>query len=370
MVTATGCKSKREIRLFEDLPELLHGSDPGFIPPFPGTVSGVLQQSHPSHRRGEILPYVAWDAGSPVGRIAAIVNRAHNEYHGDRIGFFGFFDFVDDGEVAGLLFETALHELRSRGLELARGPYNPSSNDECGLLIEGFESPPFVLMPYNPPYYVRRYADLGLVKARDLYAYYLSDAAQGIERTQRIVERLSRNANITVRSANLKKLDEEIRILRSLYNATLGAQWGFVPISAEDLEYAVRELRHVLDPEMVLFAEKDGEPIGISVIIPNVNEFMLRAKGSKGWIRTLRFLWYLKTKRPREARLAILGVLPEHRRKGVAPAFYFESLKRGKEKYVGAELGWVLDNNDEVNKVADLMGAKRYKTYRIFETQI
>ncbi len=370
MISVTACKSKRDFKLFERIPELLHRDERNFVPPFPGTVASFLETNHPFHSRGEILPFIAWKSGRPAGRVAAIVNRAHNEYQNDRVGFLGFFDFADDISVAQHLFETAQQEIEKRGLESIRGPYNPTSNDECGLLIDGFELPPFVMMPYNPQYYVDHYGELGLNKIRDLHSYHIGDAEQGLERTQRIVERLTRKANITVRSANMSKLDDEVRILHSLYNATLGKQWGFVPISTEDLEFSMKDLRQVLDPEMVLIAEKDGQPIGISVTIPNINEFMLMAKGSRGLIRTLRFLWYLKTRRPTEARLAILGVLPEHRRRGVAPAFYFESLQRGRKKYVGGEIGWVLDNNDEVNKAAELMGATRYKTYGIFEKTI
>ena len=361
------CESRKDLKRFEEVPESLFGNDPNFVPPFAGSVVDVLDKSHPFHSRGDILPFIAWQNEKPIGRIAVIRNHAHNEYHNDKTGFFGFLDSIDDNEVFNQLVDVALNQAGEWGLECIRGPYNPSSNDECGLLVDGFDTPPFVLMPYNPSYYLNRYEQAGLVKVKDLFSYHLSEAEKGLDRTKKIVERFAKQANITVRSANLKNLDEEVRILHYLYNETLGEQWGFVPVSIEDLQHSVKDLKQVLDPEMVLIAEKDGEPIGISVTIPNINEFMLRAKKSKGLLRTLKFIWYLKTRRPAEARLAILGVLPDHRRKGVAPTFYFESLRRGKEKYVGGEIGWVLDNNDEVNKAAGLMGAKQYKTYRIFE---
>ncbi len=367
MTKVEPCLTRKDFKLFEQLPERLIGSDPNFLPPFPGTVSKILDKRHPFHRRGDLFPYVAWRNGEPVGRVAAIVNRAHNEYHHDDIGFFGFFDFIDDPEVSAKLLETAEGDIRRHGLRVIRGPYNPSSNDECGLLVHGFDSPPFVLMPYNPHYYLEHYTRLGLHQARDLYAYYISDATEALSRTGPIVERLKRRAGITVRCADLKKLHDEVRVLQSLYNETLGNQWGFVPVSVEDLEFAVKDLKQVLDPELVLIAEKDGEPVGISVSIPNVNEFMLKAKASKGWLRILKFVWYVKTRRPREGRLAILGVLSGHRNKGVAPAFYFETIKRGIDRYQGGEIGWVLDVNTEVNKAAELLGAKRYKTYRIFD---
>ncbi len=313
---------------------------------------------------------MAFRDGKPVGRIAAVVNNAHNEYYHDKMGFFGFFDSVDDPEVATKLFDTAKAELKRRGLDTIRGPYNPTVNDECGLLVEGFDSSPMVMMPYNPAYYLGLYDRLGLTRARDLYAFYISAATEAPKRILKIAERVQRTTGLTIRPLNLKKLNDEIVIIHKLYNETLDRNWGFVPVSLEDLQFAAADLKAILDPEMVMIAEKNGRPVGFSMVIPNVNEIMWRVKGSSTLMRILKFLWFLKTQGPKEARLAVLGVTPEFRGKGVAALFYAETLLKGKKKFIGGELSWVEETNDEIMKGITVMGGQRYKTYRIFEAAL
>ncbi len=303
-----------------------------------------------------------------MGRIAAIINRHHNNYYKDKLGFFGFFDFANDVEVARSLFDRASMELRTKGFsDGLRGPYSPTVNDECGLLVDGFETAPFVMMPYNPHYYTEIYEKIGLKPARDLFAYYLSSAGSPPERIERVVQRVKRTTGIQLRNINLKKLDQELAIIQKLYNVTLDRNWGFVPISLEELQFAANDLKAIVDPSLVLIAEKDGVPIGFSMVIPNINEHMWRAKQSKGLMRVLKFLWYLKTRAPKEARLAVMGVSPEYRNKGIAALFYYESLVRGKKKVIGGELSWVEESNEEMIRAIELMGGKKYKSYRIFE---
>jgi hypothetical protein len=316
------------------------------------------------------VPFVAYRDGKPVGRIAAVVNRAHNEYYKDSLGFFGFFDFIDDEEVARALIEAAKTELKKHGLTGIRGPYNPTSNDEMGLLVEGFDSIPFVMMPYNPAYYQKMYEKLGLQPIRDLLAFHISADVHPPERVKKIVERVKRSTGLTVRNINMKDLPNELKIIRDLYNVTLDRNWGFVPITLEDLEFAANDLKAIVDPSMVLIAEKKGVPAGFSMTIPNVNELMWKTKGSSTLMRILKFVWYLKTSHPKQARLAILGVKPEFRNSGISALFYYETLVRGKNKYTGGELSWVEDNNQEIIKGISVMGGKAYKSYRIYETPL
>lgn len=307
--------------------------------------------------------------GKPAGRIAAVINRAHNEYYHDKTGFFGFFDSANDPEVASALVERAKAELKARGMEVARGPYNPTSNDELGLLVEGFDSIPFVMMPYNPPYYLDLYERAGLKPARNLYAFYMSGATTAPERILKIAERVKRTTGLTVRPINMKKLHDELKIIHQLYNQTLDRNWGFVPITLEDLEFAANDLKAIVNPDLVMIAEKDGKPAGFSMCIPNVNEIMWKVKSSRSTLmRVLRFLWLLKTSHPKEARLAVLGVAPEFRGKGVAALFYAETLLKGQKKYIGGELSWVEENNEEIMKGISVMGGQKYKSYRIYET--
>jgi len=367
MVTISPCRSKKDLRLFEVLPERLHRDDPCFVPPFPGSISKIFHPESPYQRGGELLPLLAMRDGRPVGRIAAVVNRAHTDYYGDRTGFFGFFDCVDDQGVASALFEAARGELRKRGLDTVRGPYNPTVNDECGLLVDGFDRPPFVMMPYNPPYYERLYEGLGLRKARDLYAFYLSSATVLPERIMKIVARVKRSTGLSLRPVDLKRLDDELVVIHRLYNATLDRNWGFVPITLDDLRYAADDLRAILDPELVMIAEKDGVPVGFSLCIPNINETMGKLRSVPRILRIPLFLWHWKTSPPKEARLAALGVAPEFRGRGVAALFYAETLLRGRKAYQGGELSWVEETNEEIMHGIEVMGGTRYKTYRIYE---
>jgi GNAT superfamily N-acetyltransferase len=368
MVTILLCQTRKHWKLFEQTPELLHQHDPHFVPPFPGTVVKLIDEKSPFRTlHGDIHCYIALRDGKVVGRIAAIVNRSHNKYYNDKVGFFGFFDFIDDQEVAETLLDTAVAKLREQGLEVARGPYNPSVNDECGLLVDGFESSPFVMMIYNPPYYVSMYEKLGLTRARDLHAFYLSAAGQSPELIERIVRRTKRNSGLTLRPINLKRLDIELPILQKLYNCTLNRNWGYVPITYEDLQCTAKDLKDIADPNMILIAEKNGQAVGFSLCLPNINEFLMRSRKLKGIFRFLKVAWLIKTQKTKEVRMVILGVDPEYRNSGIAALFYHEALSRGRNNILGGELSWVEESNKEIIHAITVMGGKQYKNYRIFE---
>jgi ribosomal protein S18 acetylase RimI-like enzyme len=310
---------------------------------------------------------IAYKNGKPCGRIAAIENRSHNQYYKDRVGFFGFFDSIDDEPVAKALIEAAELELRSRGLTTLRGPYSPTVNDECGLLVEGFESSPFIMMPYNPPYYLSLYDKVGLKGVRDLHAYYISNQVTIPEKLTRVAERINKSGKVTIRPIEMKKLKDELKIIHELYNATLKRNWGFIPLAIEDLEFAANDLKAFVEPEHVLIAEKDGEPIGFSMLLPNINELMWKVKKSSTLGKMVKFIWQLKMKPPKEARLAVLGVKPEFQASGVAAVFYLEAIKRGGKRFLGAECSWIEESNISMMRSLELIGAKRYKNYRIFE---
>ncbi len=315
------------------------------------------------------MPFIAYQDGVPVGRIAAVINQAHNDYYKDNLGFFGFFDFVEDLEVAKALLFTAEKALAEQGFSRMRGPYNPTVNDEVGLLVDGFDRIPMVMMPYNPSYYSSIYEKLGLQRARELFAFHITGDQQAPGRILKICERVKKSTGLTLRRLNLAKLDDEIKIIHQLYNQTLDRNWGFVPITLEDLQYAAKDLKAILDPSIVLIAEKDGKPAGFSLCIPNINEFMWKARKWPGPLRPAKFLWDLMTRRPQDARLAVLGVAPEFRGKGVAALFYAETLLTGGKRYRAGELSWVEESNEEIIKGITVMGGEKYKTYRLYEKQ-
>ena len=350
---------------------MLHPNLQHLVPPFPGSISKLIGTQSPLVRAGgKILPLIAFQGQRPVGRIAAILNRAHNEYYQDRTGFFGFFDFVQDEKVAEALLKEAEAQLLSWGCGILRGPYSPSVNDECGLLVEGFDSAPMILMPFNPDYYQAIYSRLGLNKVRDLYAYYLTSDLVVPEKIKKVVERVKKRSGVSFRNIDLKNLDAELRVIQELYNGTLKRNWGFVPISFEELKFASEDLKQIIKPDLVMIAEKEGVPVGFSMLLPNMNEFMLKSKKHSGLLRVLNFVWQLKTRTPSEARLAVLGVKPKFENAGIPAVFYWESIQRGRKSFKGGELSWIEESNIPMMRSLELMGAKKYKTYSIFEKPI
>lgn len=367
MVTILAAQSPKLLKLFEQIPELIHPDQKHLVPPYPGSIAKIFGARSAFLRKGKLFPFIAFRNEKPVGRIAAIINQAHNEYYQDQTGFFGFFDFIPDLEVARTLLKKASQILETQNCKTMRGPYNPSVNDECGLLVEGFDSSPMVMMPYNPDYYESIYQELGLEVVRSLYAYYLRSDMSVPDKINRVVERVRKKSGISFRNIDLKNMDQELAIIRDLYNHTLKRNWGFVPISKEELEFAAEDLKQIIQPELVLIAEKAGEPVGFSMLLPNINEHLLYAKSSKGLLRILKFIWRLKTQSPKEARLAILGVKPEYENIGVPAVFYLESIQRGKKAFQGGELSWIEQSNTPMIRSLEMMGAKKTKTYQIFE---
>lgn len=339
------------------------------MPPYPGSIRKLFEpKTSPLLKRGgKMEPFIAYRDGQPVGRIAAILNPGHNDYYQNREGFFGYFDFIEDIEVARALRDRAVARLREWQRDIAIGPMNPTSNDEFGVLTDGFEAAPMVMMPYNPSYYPAIYEALGAAKAREVLAFYIPSATPVADKIQRVVRRVRERTGVTFRTINLKRLDEELKIIEMLYNATLFHNWGFVPITLPELQAAAADLKAIMNPEMVLIAEKGGEPIGFSMVIPNINEHMAAARKYKGIFRILKFVWLLKTKHPREGRLAILGVKPEYEAVGIPAVFYEEAIMRGRKFIIGGELSWIDEGNVKMIRSLEMMGAKRTKAYRVYQ---
>lgn len=321
---------------------------------------------------GELAPFLALYEGRPVGRIAAILNRSHNECHHDRMGFFGFFDFADDAAAAAL-FGAACAWLRERGLTSIRGPYSPSINDVCGLLSEGFELPPSVFMPWNPPRYSATYRALGLEEVRTLYSFRIPLDVPAPAVVEKMAQRARKRSGLTVRPFNLQALNDELRILQRLYNVTLDRNWGYVPIKWEDLEHSAEGLKAIADPNMLFFVMHEGREVGYSISLPNINIFLHRTRSwPRGVWRFLPLLWFLKTSKPGDARHLILGVEPEFRhRAGVAPMLFQETFKRvSAAGNPSAEISWIEANNTEIVRAIEVMGGHQEKTYTIWEKEL
>ena len=317
---------------------------------------------------GDLDAFIALRDGRPVGRIAAIRNRLHNEYHGDRTGFFGFFDFADDDTAAALL-ETAGGRLRELGLTSLRGPYSPSINDSCGLLSAGFDDPPSVFMPWNPARYVETYRQLGLSEVRRLYAFSMDMTAPADPVMVRLSERAREKSGLTTRLFDLRQPEKELRILQRLYNVTLDRNWGYVPVTWEELEHSAAGLRTIADSHLLFFVMHGGREVGYSISLPDINEFLLRSKSwPRGFLRLLPMLWMIKTSRPRRARHLIIGIEPEFRRRsGIAPYLYRETFRHVGRHYPVAEVSWVEANNEQIVRGIEILGGHRSKDYTIWE---
>lgn len=332
-------------------------------------MSGFFREDSPFRKTaGDLAAFLAVRDGRTVGRVAAIRNRLHNDYHGDRTGFFGFFDFADD-DAADALFQASCQWLRSAGCLSARGPYSPSINDSCGLLSAGFDDPPCVFMPWNPPRYVETYRRLGLSEVRRLYAFSMDMTAPADPAMVRLSERARDKSGLGTRPFDLRQPEKELRILQRLYNVTLDRNWGYVPVTWEELEHSAAGLRTIADEQMLFFVMHGGREVGYSISLPDINEFLLRSKSwPRGFVRLLPMLWMLKTGRPRRARHLILGIEPEFRRRsGIAPFLYRETFRHVGVHYPVAEVSWVEANNEQIVRGIEILGGQRSKEYTIWE---
>lgn len=362
------CRSAAELKKFEEIPEKLHGTDPNFTPPFPGSVVGLIgPKSVFLKKHGEITPLIAYRDGKPVGRIAAIVNRSHNNHNKDSVGFFGFFDFINDPAVAKALVDAAAEILKQKGLTVMRGPYNPSINDDCGVLTEGNDRPTFVSMPWNPAYYAEVYKAAGLDVVRTLYAYDIPLHKDPPERVTKIVNWLMKRNNVSIRTIDMKNLRKELETIHRLYNQCLDRNWGFYPIALEDLLHAADDLKAIADPSIIVFICIGGREVGFTLALPNVNEVFHASRGRKGILRFLEMALRLKFQRIKTDRLTVLGVEPDYRDKGLSALLFFESFRIAKAKYEISEVSWVEANNVEILEGAELMWGKRSRTYELYE---
>jgi hypothetical protein len=305
-----------------------------------------------------------------VGRIGAIINRNHNREHKENIGFFGFFECVDDQQVANALFHTARQWLRERGVTAMRGPASPSVNDEYGLLVEGFDQPPAVLMPYNPPYYAALIERAGLRKIKDLYAYDVQDQKVFEDgRLGRITEMVRQREGITVRSLDMKNFKAEVAIIKDLYNKAWQPNWGAVPMTSAEFDALAKDLKPIVVPELVAIAEFHGEPIGFALSIPDLN--MALRYNKHGYLLPGLFCLYRYKKKITRTRIIVLGVIPERLKTGAGNVLFYETAKRSADNgYNSGEAGWVLEDNVMMNRAAEFLKGKRTKTYRLYETTL
>jgi len=323
---------------------------------------------NPFLEHAEVRLWLATRGRTVVGRIAAIDDDLHNETHGERISWFGFFEATDADVARQLLAVVEGHAAR-RGSTAVRGPVNPSLHEAAGLLIEGFDDPPAALMAYNPSTYRAFVEAAGYEKAKDLFSWKLDITAQLPARLARVANRARGRYGITVRPVNLSRFDEELEILKVVYRAAWADNWGFVPPTDAEIRQLAVELRPVADPELVLFAEMNGEPVGCAVAIPDVNQVL---KLMDGRLFPLGVVHFLRRRQiMTRVRMLLLGVLPRARRLGLYPLLVAEAIQRAARRgYLSGEVGWTLEDNTLINTGIEAAGGTHYKTYRLYEKPI
>lgn len=361
----------------------VYRDDPLWVPPLLSEREDFMDpvDGHPFHRHAKVRYFMARRDGEPVGRIAAFVNYRHNEYWGENIGFFGLFEVLDDAEAAEALLEAAETFVRDEGMTALRGPMNFSSNEELGLLVDGWNGPPVIMMTYNPPYYIDFIEGAGYEKAMDLLAYiidltqYQADGTGINPKLLRVARKVQERYDLDVRPIDMKNFDEEAKRIKQVYNDAWSRNWGFVPLTDAEMMHLAADLKQMLDPKTIFMAEKDGEPIGFLLPFPDLCQPLLHAyprPGEPEWWTTLKLLYWWKVRRKiTTLRAAVGGVVEAYRGRGVDAILFLAALKGAIARgYKRAEISWVLETNTPMRQTAEIFDGEVYRTYRIYEKAV
>jgi ribosomal protein S18 acetylase RimI-like enzyme len=355
---------------FVDLPFRLYAGDPDWIPPLRLSVLDRISPKHPANATQDTCLWMAWRGSEPVGRIGACIDTVFNRLHDERWAWIGFFESVDDQEVADALFDAAVTWAGQQGAQTCTGPASFTLNDECGLLVENFDDPPLILTTENPPYYERLWTAAGWQQAMDLWGWRFTRETIALsDRHRRVLERLGQRAKVTVREARMKDFHAEVDRLFEIYNAAWSQNWGFSQLSEAEVKHLAKQVKQMVDPSLVLIAEtEDGEPVGCTICLPDANEAMARVRSGRllpfGWYRLLTGM-----RHPTKVRVWALGVKPEYQSRALGPLLYSRLLDNcmAIPSLTSGEASWILATNDLMNGPIEAMGGQRYKTWRMYQ---
>lgn len=358
--------SATDLNIFIDIAWRIQGENSNWVPPLRNNVRKLLSPAHPFWLKAEGQLFLAERDGVPVGRIAAIMDTTYIEYHHELAGAWGFFECANDHEVANALFEEAQAWCMGKGLAFFRGPFNPSTNYEIGLLVEGFDSPPCVMMTYNPPWFAELVEGSGLTKEKDVLAFQFKRGHKLPEWVLDVSRRLVDKGEVRIRHMDKKSILSEVKLMSSLYRAAWGRNWGFVPMSHDEIEAMAEELLPILDEELAFFLYVGDDPAGVGLILPDVNPLLKRLNGKIGLAGMFKYLRYKSE--IRGLRGLLFGVKPQYQQMGVplVALEYVLSLAERKQQYDTLEMSWTLEDNAAVNGLLLDLGANPYKRYRIY----
>jgi GNAT superfamily N-acetyltransferase len=369
--------TKKQWAEFISLPWDIYAGDRNWVPPLRVALKDALDE-----RKNPFFKHAVKEAWlvrrdsdrHVVGRVVGVVDRAHDEFHGERLVFFGYFEAIDDPRVTAMLLDAVRDWGRARGQTTLRGPVNLSTNHECGLLVEGFDDPPAVMMTYNPPYYAAHFQAYGLAKAKDLYAYDIAkEGAKFANRLVRHADQLRERGRVTFRTPRMKDFWREVDLILDIYNDAWEKNWGFVPMTREEFRHLAKDLKMILDPRLLLIAEVDGRPAGFAVTLPDVNQAIHKIRDGRLLPTGLfKLLWHIqgpgRKKTIKRCRIITLGIKRGYQAYGIGPLLYTEYLRRGPELgYESGEASWILEDNRPMNQALRLMNGRRNKVYRIYD---
>lgn len=372
-VRIVAVENKRQLDRFLELPRRIYADDPAWVPPYMPELRGRFdRKNNPYFEHAELQAWLAWRGDEIVGRITAQVDRLVPEHHGEQIGHFGFFEVMDDPEAAAALLEAAESWLRERGMIKAYGPYNPSLNEEPGILVDGLECPPMMLMGHSRPYYPAMLERAGYVKMRDLYAFYLDIREDVIpDVIKRLVARCLRDGRLEIRPISMRHYDRDLGIILDIFNDAWAENWGYIPMTDAELKHMADGLKPIIREELTYIAYSEGRPVGMMVTLPNMNEIMEMIDGRLlpfGWAR---LLWWLKVGYPKSVRVPLMGVLKEIQGTAFGAAVAFALIEQIRQNAAAkgcehAELSWILEDNPGMLGILEKIGSTPYKTYRVF----
>ena len=360
---------------FVRLPWSIYRDDPCWVPPLVFERKDAIHpRKHPFYKHGFAGLFLARRAGRPVGRVMASDDPRYNDYHGSNLGCFGMFESEPDPLVAHALLDAAADWLRGRGRVAMRGPIDYSLNYECGLLVDGFDTPPRVMMNHQPRYYAGLFDSYGLAKVKDLFGWWFDGSEEPLTRWRLRAERMAQRSGVRVRPFRKRDMTAELLRCKHIYNQAWAKSFGFVPMTDAEFSYYGQLLSHIVPAEMLLIAEVHGEPVGFAMTLPDFNEILppLDGRLTRWGLPVGAWKFWRSLKRIRTARVVTLGLLEPYRRRGIAELLILRTLDYGKHTmgFTGAELSWTLEDNDAINQMIQAVGGRRYKTYRLYEKTI
>ena len=361
-------KKGKGLDKFIDFPYALYAKDPLYVPVLKKEVRDQFSPKNPFFQHAEVRYFIAEDNGRTIGRIASIINQRHIEFHNEAVGFFGFFETLNDPAAAAGLLDAVARVLKMKGMKTMRGPMNFSTNEECGFLIEGFDTPPMLMTPYNPQHYSDLMKKCGMLKSKDLYAYIHEVRETLPEKVVRVAA-ITERRGISVRPIVKQKFRDEMLVFKEVYNSAWEKNWGFVPLTDDELYYLGERLKQVVVPELTLIAEHQGKPVGFMGLVPDFNSVLRHMQGRLTPLSIIKALYYAR--KITGLRLLLLGIKREYRNKGVEALLIKEAFKGIKKGgYTRVEFSWILEDNIPVQRTIEMADGRLYKKYRIYEKSL